>query len=78
MENIQAMHPLELVHLDYFMIEVTEGGKGAHILVIIDHFMPYAQALITSSQTVKCTAQALWDRFIVFYGLPESTVSDQG
>ena len=38
MENIQATHPLELVHLDYLMIEVTEGGKDIHMLVITDHF----------------------------------------
>ena len=38
MEYIQAMHPLELVDLDYLTIEVTEGGKDVHMLVITDHF----------------------------------------
>ena len=42
-----------------------------------DHFMQCVQALITSSQTAKCTAQALWDTFIVHFGLPESIVFDQ-
>ena len=45
MENIQATHPLQLVHLDYLTIKVTEGGKDVHILMITDHFMPYGQAL---------------------------------
>ena len=40
--------------------------------------MQYAQTLVTSLQTAKCTAQALWDRFTVHYGLLESTASDQG
>ena len=40
--------------------------------------MMYTQALLTSSQTAKCTAQALWDQFEIYYGLPEGIVSDQG
>ena len=31
-----------------------------------------------SSQTAKCTAQNLWDKFIVHYGLPEKILTDQG
>ena len=52
---------MELVQLDYLKIEVTEGGKEVHVLVIIDHFTQCAQALVTSLLTDKCTAQALWD-----------------
>ena len=78
MENIQATNPLQLVHLDYLTIRVTEGGKDAHIIIITNHSMKYAQALVTSSQTAKCTAQALRGQFIVPYGLPESKISDQG
>ena len=57
---------------------MTEGGKDVHIYVIMGHFMEYAQALVLSSQTTKCTVQALWDRFIVHRGLLKSVVSDQG
>ena len=67
MENIQATHLLQLVHLDYLMIRVTKGGKDVHMLVILDHFMRYIQALITSLQTAKCTVQALWYRFVVYW-----------
>ena len=51
MQSIQATHPLQQVHLDYLTIEVTEGGKDVHALIITDHIMMYAQALVTSSQT---------------------------
>ena len=78
MENVNATYPMELVHMDYLTIEATEGGKDVHILVITDHFMRYAQAIVTSSQTAKCTAQNLWDKFIVHYGLPEQILTDQG
>ena len=40
-------------------------------LVITGHFTHYAQAIVTSSQTAKCTAQNVWKKFIVHYGLPE-------
>ena len=61
MENIIATYPLHLVDLDYLTIEMTEVGKDVHILIITDHFTRYAQALVTSSQTAKCTAQVLRD-----------------
>ena len=77
-ENIDATYPMELVHMDYLTIEANEGGKDVHILVITDHFTQYAQAIVSSSQTAKCTAQNLWDKFIVHYGLPEKILTDQG
>ena len=64
--------------MDYLTIEATEGGKDIQILVITDHFTRYAQAIVTSLQTAKCTAQNLWDKFIVHYGLPEKILTDQG
>ena len=59
MENIHAIYPLQLVCLDYLTTEVTEEGKNVHVFIITDHFMRYAQALVTSSQTAKYTAQTL-------------------
>ena len=32
---------------------------------------------MTSSQTAKCTARNLWDKFIVHYGLPEKILTNQ-
>ena len=78
MENVDATYPMELVHMDYLTIEATEGGKDIHILIITDHFTRYGQPTVTSSQTAKCTAQNLWDKFIVHYGLPEKILTDQG
>ena len=78
MENVGATYLMELVHMDYLMIEANEGGKDVHILVITDHFTRYALATVTRSQTAKCTAQNLWNKFIVHYGLPEKSLTDQG
>ena len=78
MENVDATYPMELVHMDYLTIEANEGGKDIHIMVITDYFTWYAQAIVTSSQTAKCTAPNIWDKFIVHYGLPEKILIDQG
>ena len=77
MENVDETYPMELVHMDSLMIEANESGKDVHILVITDHFTWYAQAIVISSQTAKCTAQNLWDKFIVHYGLPEKILTGQ-
>ena len=66
MENIDAT------------VEANEGGKDLNILVITDHFTHYAQAVVTTSQTAKCTAQNLWDKFIVNYGLAKKILTDKG
>ena len=78
MENIDATYPIELVHMDYLTIEANEDGKNVYILVITDHIMQYAQAIVTSCQTAKCTAQNLGDKFIVYDGLPEKIITDKG
>ena len=78
MKNVDATYPMELVHMDYLMIEINEGGKDVHILVITDHFTQYAQAIVSSLQTAKCTTQKLWDKFIVHYGFLEKILTDQG
>ena len=78
LEIVDAAYSMELVHMDYLMIEANEGGKDAHILVMTDHFTWYAQAIVTSSQTAKCKAQNLWDEFIVHYGLQQKNWTDQG
>ena len=64
--------------MNYLTVEANEGGKDINILVIMDQFMHFAQAIVTSSQMAKFTAQNLWDKFTVHYGLPERILTDQG
>ena len=72
-----ATHPLEVVHLDYLCLEPGKG-KEENILVVTDHFTYYTQAYVTQSQMTLTRAKALWDNFIIHYGLPEKILSDQG
>ena len=63
-----AMNPLELVHIDFLMIDIPRNGKDVNVLVITDHFTRYAQAIITTLQTVQVMAWALWDGFFTTMG----------
>ena len=78
MKNVEATYPMELVHMDYLTIKANKGGKYVYVLVITDHFTRYAQTIVTSLQTAKCTAQNLWDKFILHYGLSVKILTDQG
>ena len=66
-----AIHPLELVHLNYLCLE---QGKGLdeNVLVVTDHFTRYAH---TYAQT---TAKIPWNKFVVHYGLSEKILLNQG
>ena len=75
---ILATYPLELVHIDFLMIENPKTGKDVNVLVITDHFMQYAQAIVTTLQMTRVMAKALWNRFFTHYGFPASILSDQG
>ena len=77
LENIMATHPLELVHLHYLCLEPGKGLEK-NVLVITDHFTRYAQAYVTRTQTAQMTAETLWDKFIVHYGLPKKILTNQG
>ena len=77
LHNIEATHPLELVHLDYLQIEPSKGNIE-NVLIVTDHFTRYAQAYPSKSKTALTTAKLLWNNFIIHYGFPDKIISDQG
>ena len=79
---IQVYAPLELVHLDYTSIESTmELNKPPvvkNVLVMTDHFMRYAMAVVTKDQMAKTVAKVFYEHFIAVFGAPAKLLSDRG
>ena len=79
---IRAHALLELIHIDFTSVELTmEFNKPPsikNVLVITDHFMHYALAVVTKDQMAKTVAKVLYKRFILAFGMPAKLLSDCG
>ncbi len=75
--NIQVTWPLELVCMDFLSIE-PDSRNTKDVLVITDFFTKYAVAVPTSNQKSRTVAKALWENFIVHYGIPETIAQRSG
>ena len=78
LEGIEAAYPMELVHIDYLTIESNKSAKDVNVLVVTDHYTRLAQAFVTNTQTASTVAKTLWDKYFMYYGIPEKILSDQG
>ena len=74
--------PLQLVHLDFTLFEMTmnlnELPKVEHILVIVDHFTKYTRAYVTKDQRESTAIKTLYEGFISIFGAPKRILMDQG
>ena len=79
---IIAYAPLELVHLDYTsiksMMELNKPPMVKNVLVMTDHFMRYALAVVTKDQMAKTVVKVFYERFIVIFGVPAKLLSNRG
>ena len=73
---------LELVHLDYTSIESTiklnKPPMVKNVLVMTDHFMRYALAVVTKDQMAKTVAKVFYEHFIAVFQAPAKLLSDRG
>ena len=49
-----------------------------NVLVMTDHFMRYALAVVTKDQMAKMVAKVFYERFIAVFGAPAKLLSDRG
>ena len=75
--QLLATYPLELVHMDFLTIENPHTHADMNVMVIMDYFLQYAKAIVTPNQSVKATAIAFWNEFIMNCSFPEKLLTDQ-
>ena len=63
--------------MDYLKIEPSKGNVE-NVLIVTDHFTRYARAFPSKSKTALTTTKLLWNNFILHYGFPAKTITDQG
>ena len=82
MQPIICTEPMELVHIDYVGMEVTIATNKKpvvkHVLVVVDHFMPYVQAFVMKNHTVRTMAWVLYNNYFSVFGFPQRLMWDQG
>ena len=59
-------------------VSTQEKPVVKNVLVVIDHFTQYVQAYVTRNQTVRTTAQVLYNEYFSVFGFPQKLMSDQG
>ena len=77
---IRAHALLELIHIDFMSVQLTKElhkpPSVKNVLVITDHFMCYALAVVIKDQMAKTVAKVLYERFIAVFGTPAKLLSD--
>ena len=70
--------PMEKVHLDILgPLPKTEAGN-VYVLVMVDQFTKWVEAVAVPNQTAEVVARAAMDQFFSRMGCPREIITDQG
>ena len=60
------------------MMELNKPPVVKNVLVMTNHFMRYALAVVTKDQTAKTVAKVFYECFIAVFGVPTKLLSNRG
>ncbi|KAL7873914.1 hypothetical protein SRHO_G00048840 [Serrasalmus rhombeus] len=75
--TLQATRPNEILAIDFTLLEPASDGRE-NVLILIDVFTKYTQAIPTRDQRANTVAQMLVQHWFHRFGLPSRIHSDQG
>lgn len=77
MGHLTAEKPLDILAIDFTLLEPASNGLE-NVLVVIDVFSKFTQAIPTKDQTASTVARVLVERWFYLFGVPQQIHSDQG
>ncbi|XP_041424970.1 protein NYNRIN-like [Xenopus laevis] len=72
----KPQYPFQRIQIDH--IQMPRCGRFDYVLVIVDMFSGWPEALPVANMTAKTTAKKLLSEIVCRYGVPEVIESDQG
>ena len=81
---IEAMDPIDLLHLDFTKIEVSGDHKKelkkkpevVNVLMVTDHFTRHTMAFMTEDTTAHTMARVLYHHYFYIFGTPLCLMMD--
>ena len=74
---ITSTYPFEMVSIDFLHLDKCKGGYQ-YALVVCDHFTRFSQVYASKNKSGRSAAEAVFNKFILQYGLPSRIHHDQG
>jgi hypothetical protein len=75
---VVSVGPFAKWGIDFMTCHPHSAGGHGYIIVAVDYFMKWAEAMLTFDNTGKTTALFIFNHVITRFGVPQAIVTDHG